>query len=257
MGPHWRHNYDRSLTLTEIPDETPSEKPQILRHLTINRGNGTRLHFGATLGRFSHATAQTSYLNTGYTRCALISGVTSRRGASKGIDLDENNQRQGYTFALEDNSIEEYDPDGRLLSTTSPTGFTETLTYDNGLLAKVTGHFGHTLSFAYSGHLLTTVTDPSGDQYHYQYDSQNRLSKATYPDQSSETYVYEDARFPYALTGIIDDKNIRYTTWSYNADGQAISGEHANGAEKITLQYHPNLRRHQYRRLRCETNLHL
>ena len=42
---------------------------------------------------------------------------------------------------------------------------------------------------------------------------------------------------PKLLTGITDERGVRYATWSYDDQGRAISSEHANGAEKVTLSY--------------------
>jgi YD repeat-containing protein len=66
------------------------------------------------------------------------------------------------------------------------------------------------------------------------------LTGATYSQggkQWSRQYLYEDAAYPAALTGITDERGVRYATWHYDAQGRAISSEHANGAEKVTLTY--------------------
>lgn len=63
------------------------------------------------------------------------------------------------------------------------------------------------------------------------------LSKITYPDNSTTTYLYENAKYPLALTGLIDGKNLRYATWEYDIKGRAVSSEHANGAEKWFFDY--------------------
>ncbi|MWK60060.1 RHS repeat protein [Pseudomonas otitidis] len=55
----------------------------------------------------------------------------------------------------------------------------------------------------------------------------NRISK----------YHYEDSRNPNLLTGITDERGIRYATWTYDDQGRAISSEHAGGAEKVTVAY--------------------
>lgn len=57
---------------------------------------------------------------------------------------------------------------------------------------------------------------------------------------SSQTkkYLYEDNNDSRLLTGIIDERGIRYATWKYDPHGRAISSEHAQGAEKTTIQYH-------------------
>ncbi|MGA4638120.1 RHS repeat protein, partial [Pseudomonas solani] len=50
------------------------------------------------------------------------------------------------------------------------------------------------------------------------------------------TYQYEDAN-PNLLTGITDERGIRYATWAYDDQGRAISSEHAGGAERTLVSY--------------------
>ncbi|WP_339494159.1 RHS repeat protein [Pseudomonas sp. RA_105y_Pfl2_P56] len=58
--------------------------------------------------------------------------------------------------------------------------------------------------------------------------------------QSSQIkkYLYEDDHDSRLLTGIIDERGIRYATWTYDSIGRAISSEHSQGAERVDIQYH-------------------
>ncbi|WP_236208157.1 RHS repeat protein [Pseudomonas tohonis] len=51
------------------------------------------------------------------------------------------------------------------------------------------------------------------------------------------TYHYQDSRNPNLLTGITDERGIRYATWTYDDQGRAISSEHAGGAERTLVSY--------------------
>ncbi|NOT12104.1 MAG: hypothetical protein HOP23_09785, partial [Methylococcaceae bacterium] len=42
---------------------------------------------------------------------------------------------------------------------------------------------------------------------------------------------------PNALTGIIDENGVRYATYKYDANGKAISSEHAGGVEKYSMAF--------------------
>ncbi|MBU6953831.1 RHS repeat protein [Hahella sp. HN01] len=53
----------------------------------------------------------------------------------------------------------------------------------------------------------------------------------------SKQYHYEDSRFPHALTGITDEKGVRFATWKYDDQGRAVLSEHADGAERVTLSF--------------------
>lgn len=51
------------------------------------------------------------------------------------------------------------------------------------------------------------------------------------------TYHYEDARFPYYLTGITDGRGVRYATWTYDAEGRGTSSSHGVGLDTTTVAY--------------------
>jgi RHS repeat-associated protein len=92
---------------------------------------------------------------------------------------------------------------------------------------------------------MTQMTDPAGNIYTYTYDTSNRLSSVTYPGTSpvnptispQRLYLYENATFPAALTGIIDENNVRFATFAYDTTGRGISSEHAGGIDKHQLTY--------------------
>jgi RHS repeat-associated protein len=178
-----------------------------------------------------------------------------------------NNSGWSYTNADSD-EIEIYDANGRLQSITARNGMVKTLTYSDGtsgtnggylldaagnptaailpagLLIRVTDTFGHTLNFGYdAASYIVKMVDSVGGDYHYAYDGTGNLSSVTYPDAKTRTYVYNEqsnttnTNQPSALTGIVDEQGNRFATYQYNAQGGAISTEHAGGAEKVTLAY--------------------
>jgi len=62
-----------------------------------------------------------------------------------------------------------------------------------------------------------------------------------YPDNTAKIYHYENSDFSHHLTGIsyVDTSGItsRYATYTYDANGRAISTEHAGGIGRFTLSY--------------------
>jgi YD repeat-containing protein len=84
--------------------------------------------------------------------------------------------------------------------------------------------------------------DPAGQPYLYAYKSSadNVLASITHPDGSIRQYHYENTKYQAALTGITDERGVRYATWSYDANGRAISSEHAGGVDRTTLTYNAN-----------------
>lgn len=154
----------------------------------------------------------------------------------------------GWKFTLRDGTVETYDTAGKLQTITDRVGQTQTLSYDtSGKLTSVTGPFGHTVQFAYGANgRMSSLTAPGGGVISYTYDSNNNLTRVTYPDGTAKLYHYENATFPYHLTGISYDNGsgvvMRYSTYAYDTTGRAASTEHAttdNGSpqERFTLAY--------------------
>ncbi len=112
-------------------------------------------------------------------------------------------------------------------------------------LAKISNRFGRFVSFDYDpAGRVNSITDQDGVQIRYGYDGDN-LTQVIYPDNTptdmsdnpTKHYVYDDANFSKYLTGIINGNGERYATFAYNDQGQAISTEHHNGAERVEVSY--------------------
>jgi len=148
IGVHWRHSYDRSITVT-------SNGP--LTVATAYRADGKNYYF--------------TLVGDTWTPDADVNEVLVNTAA-------------GWTYTDRDGTVETYDPAGQLLTVTNRTGLTQQLRYDGaGRLASVVGPFGHALTFTYeaSGH-LAGFTDPLGAVTSYSYDPNNNLTQVTYPD---------------------------------------------------------------------------
>ncbi len=135
----------------------------------------------------------------------------------------------GFTLTRQDSSVERYDTTGKLASDTDRNGRTTSYSYNGaGKLSSVVGPFGHALTIGYDGNgRIGSITDPSGGAYAYAYDTQGNLSRATYPDGTFKVYHYENTSFPHHLTGITDERGVRFATYAYDATGKAIRTEHA------------------------------
>jgi len=169
---------------------------------------------------------------------------------------DSNGYTTGWQYRVAaDQSLENYDFTGKLLSITSREGYVQTLSYSDastpaivapqaGVLLRVTDQFGRQLNFTYdSNSRVSQMTDPAGKTVSYTYDSNNNLVSVTYQDGKIRTYVYNEpaytagANLPTALTGIIDENNARFATFNYDSSGKGISTEHAGGVEKYSIGY--------------------
>jgi RHS repeat-associated protein len=160
-----------------------------------------------------------------------------------------------------------FDSTGLLTSIQYRGGYTQTLTWSGGKNTQVTDNLGRSITFAYGANgRLSELTDPDGNKIKYSYtehagfgsvsvppgvDVSNVdhpdyvLEKVIYPDDTPATdadnptvqYHYEDSAFVFALTGITDERNVRYATWSYNTSGRVATGGHAGGADAFTFSY--------------------
>ncbi|TFY98725.1 RHS repeat-associated core domain-containing protein [Ramlibacter rhizophilus] len=114
--------------------------------------------------------------------------------------------------------------EGQLTRIRQRNGWTAQLAYDAaGQLISVTNAFGRRLSLGYSAGLLTQVHLPDGGRVDYGYDGAARLAWARWPNAAVRQYLYEDPRWPQALTGIVDEAGVRSATYAYDAQGRAVA----------------------------------
>lgn len=148
----------------------------------------------------------------------------------------------GWRLQTRDGGVETYNATGRLQMLTDPRGLTRNLSYaDAGELMAVSDTFGRALAFTYDkGGRITTLTDPGQGVTRYTYDAQDRLIRITGPDQHERRYLYENATFPQALTGIMDESGTRYATYAYDSQGRTTSTEHAGAVNRVALTYGSN-----------------
>ncbi len=173
---------------------------------------------------------------------------------------DASNVRTGWKFVDgELGQVEAYAADGLPRAITTVDGSFTTLSYADGsaaganggvlegtatpvprgALISATNHFGVALKFFYdTGFRLVRALLPDGSAVRYSYDARGNLASVTYPGTPAgavRTFLYENATFPYALTGVIDESGNRYATYGYDTTGQANTTEHAGGADRYTL----------------------
>lgn len=227
IGRFWRHSYDRELRISASGDAT------------AYRPNGTALHFApASGGGWTADSNQRERLET-------LSG--------------------GYRLCLSSSSIETYDSGGRLQTITPPSGQVTTLTWDTTSqptprLSSVTDAFGRQLQFQYVDQSallawqrnsvpLKAVVLPDQTQIQFSYEpgqpavtldpAMDRLIGVQYADGTSRSYQYGSSIGAYLLTGIVDENQVQFASWTYDSSFRAISSAHAGGAEQVAVAY-PN-----------------
>jgi YD repeat-containing protein len=215
FGSNWRGKYDRALLREN------NKSVILIRH----DGKLLKLPYNRKNNRYELHESELNY------------SVTS-----------ENN---GWLLRLPGDVTEQYDASGRLL-TISNKQFTEKIVYAqeqpaismlSGIsrIDRIEDSNGRSLVFSYdSGGFVSEVLSPDGSNIRYEYKKQ-LLSKVIYSSSEGESvsreYVYDNPNHPNSLTGIIDERGVRYATWRYDEQGRAISSEHANGADRTQLNY--------------------
>lgn len=144
-----------------------------------------------------------------------------------------------WRYTVSNGDTEDYDANGKLLSITASNGMKQELFYDatSGLLTRVKDSTNREIIFAYAGNQISSITVDGNKTTSYTYNAAGLIAQVTRPDNTTRIYHYEDTRFPTYLTGITDERNKRYATWAYDAQGRAISSEHAGGVEKTLLSF--------------------
>jgi RHS repeat-associated protein len=152
---------------------------------------------------------------------------------------DSNRNPVGWTLRTEENTVETYDAAGTLQSITDLQGNTQTLSYNaQGRLEGIDTNIGEYLVLGYdAANRIASVTDHAGRSWGYSYDVSGNLQYVDHPDGTTTQYHYEDANFPHALTGITDERGVRYATFNYDAEGRAILSTHAGNVQRVDIVF--------------------
>ncbi len=163
--------------------------------------------------------------------------------------------RTGWRYYNADSdSNEHYDRFGKLLSIVNRSGRGITLSYNaDNKLDAVTDASSRTLTYAYyptnatlgAGNVSSLTYD--GKTTSFEYDSFNNLTRIAHADLTDRKFLYNEqvntanTSFSPALTGIVDEKGVRYATFKYNSLGQAVETLHHAAAgldvERYSIGY--------------------
>ncbi len=209
LGYNWRTNYDRYLLLAS----------SVL--VAAERPDGQAINF----------------------RC----NVTAHT-CTPDSDMDYSLSYSGSTWTLTDpdDTVETYSASGSLATLSSiklRDGYTQTMNYTGGVLTSVSDSYSRSLSFTYTSGFLTGVTTPDSATLTYGYiafTSSSLLQSVTYNTSPSTklTYLYEDSVLPYTLTGITDENNKRYATWTHDGSNRTTSSALGGlGANQTSISY--------------------
>lgn len=125
-------------------------------------------------------------------------------------------QASGRSYAASRSIIP---PVTTVLTLTDDLGNAATLTYPNGRLGTLA-----------VGNLTVA----------YGYDASSRLAQVTRTMSGRSTtrkYLYEDAVNPKSMTGVVDERGVRISSWTYDAQNRATSSSMPLSAGKVTVAY--------------------
>jgi YD repeat-containing protein len=145
----------------------------------------------------------------------------------------------GWQYISTDNERFTFDTAGKLTQWSNAHGAFHQFAYA-GSHVTVTDNLGNSLTFTEDANKQPLTLTASGVQITYGYNTNKRLTSVTKVMGGQTTlrqFHYEDPRNNSWLTGITDERGVRYATWSYDDKGRAISSEHADGADKVTVAY--------------------
>ncbi|MGD2119804.1 MAG: DUF6531 domain-containing protein, partial [Chromatiales bacterium] len=215
IGTGWRHSLLSTIDRVDVPDE---QDPQIIiPTASITRPSGQILTFTKPASVWEPDADIHSTLEE-----VMDSGVQIGW-----LYVDATNRREYFSMA------------GYLVSVVTPDGKTMVLTYDGDKkLISVDMAGVESLTFTYDGNSrISTITDQASRVWTYQYDGNNNLEYVHNPDSTTRRYHYEDGNFPNSLTGITDERGIRYATYAYDNENRAILSTHAGDAQRVDLSY--------------------
>jgi len=210
LGKNWRHNYQSRLTQYMIGAE---------RVLILSRPSGNYYSF-KKVGSEWTTDADVQY------QLQAVSDNGVPRWRVKGLN----------------DQVEFYSNDGTLERIEYFDGDVISLDYDEDFrLVKVSDRQGRALLMSYIGSHLSGLLMPDGNSIGYDYD-ENRLLSVSHrqgnSEESSSRYIYGNSDDASLLMGVVDESDIRYASWSYDANGLAISSRHGDvdsGIEKVTV----------------------
>jgi YD repeat-containing protein len=215
MGGYWVSNWQRRLDLTSINASVPK--------IAAYRGNGQPLIFKWVSGAWA---------------VPGTSGLSLTKAGDGYFYLKD--ERLGTTEAYSDST-------GRLYSETTRTGVIRKAIYDGKQrlssiaqwpVDNVTSQTATSIRVEYdSNDRIVMLVDPLGMPTTYAYDGKGNLVSVTAPYDHIRQYLYEDVRFPNALTGVKDESGSRIATWTYDSSGRAISVTHPDTTRNVSLSY--------------------
>ena len=223
LGEDWKASFERRL-FTDVHKD--SSGPAKL--INVMRGNGNWVSFQASGSSFAAASPSVNdrlvpvadgYLYVDAEAMVIerydVVGRLTRLSSIAGAYIDVT--RSGGAQVIGDAP----DVDGLPVALTDQAGRVQALKY---------------LKLASSDFRLYRIEGP-GTKVLFDYDGRGRLSGLTFADAAARTFLYEDARHAWALTGYLDENRARAGTYAYDDAGRAVSTARALGIDTYSATW--------------------
>jgi len=246
-------NYDTSLAA-----------PLNGAYLNANAGADFAALSGHSLGGFwslltdkhlvSLADLKTIVIYDGAGRVVLLQKNSSNQFVSKtGGQLVAYASSGGYYYYdFARNVVESYDASGNLQAISRASGGQVTLVYSDsstplatapgaGFAIQAADSFGRAIAFAYqtrsSGKSRLMVASAPTESVNFSYDANDNLSAISWVQSASSQNFHYNATNIWALEAILDESNVSWHSFAYDAQGHANSTWLGNGVDTYTVSY--------------------
>lgn len=149
---------------------------------------------------------------------------------------------QAWVYVNASNEVFSFDNSGRLAIWERPGFSKQEINYFNShVVVSINGKEAFRF-IEDARHQPLSFTAPNL-QIDYIYGGRNELvslSRTLGGRVDQRKFYYEDPRHDGLLTGIDDERGIRFATWSYDEQGRAISSSHSNGVGLTQIVYSPD-----------------
>ena len=205
---------------------------------SYNSLDGLWRHNFSTYLRFAGTEYASLVRHDGRESFFTISGTTVTP-TSSALGVLTKTGTTGWQYVSADNEQFTFDTAGKLTHWSNTQGRSYQLAY-SGSQITVTDNLGNSLTLIEDADLQPLSLTAPGTQITYGYNADKRLtsvSRTVGGQITQRQFHYEVPSKPDLLTGITDERGVRYATWAYDDQGRAISSEHADGADRVSVAY--------------------
>lgn len=229
-GQAWSFSFDRNFQGVAALYSRPEDPPRLV---TGSFGDGSQFEF-----QRQSLSTYVSVFDKRETLSSLTSGFDDWVLTTRNGDIERFSKINGKFVIVSSHSRDgiaqfyQYGSDNKLSAITDSGGRMLVVTWSGPVVTSIIGQTG-TVRYGYEMAQADDGTDISGTERLVtveSYDTDNRLL-------ATRRYHYEDSNNRYLLTGITDENGVRFATYGYNAFGQAVLSEHAEGADRYIFEY--------------------